>query len=244
MPTTPKVKVADYVKSSRSYVEAALKKANADGNATLTLAEAGKLPEDLQDNFVKMGKVKVSTKAFVTEFVKTVAEGAKAADQNRDGYLTLSDGKKLPESVRDNFKNYVAATRDVFGPGTSGSTVKDETSPATLVAHQTAFGDAKVSYKDAFQKGIDAVLTQDDGETPRALLQEFADHPMTSKQLDAALKKALTALELLPVGEAEESGGEPGKDWIFRVSCDVGSDHGFWVSVNRTTGDAMVNGFN
>ncbi|MGV3621167.1 MAG: hypothetical protein ACO1OB_10140 [Archangium sp.] len=243
MPTTPKVKISEYVKSSRTYVEAALKKANIDGNSTLSLVEAGRLPADLQDNFVKHGKVNVSKKEFVDGFVKTVSDGAKKADANKDGYLTLTDGKKLPETVRDNFKNYVAATRDVFGQGT-GVSVKDETSPATLVAHQAAYGDSAVSYKDAFKKGVEEVLRSEDGETPRNILKEFADPPMTKAQLDAEMKRIFTSMELLPVGEASESNGDPAKDWIFAVRADAGSDHGFWVSVSRETGDAFVSGFN
>ncbi len=243
MPTTPKVKVSDFVRASRNYVEAALKKANVDGNKTLSLAEAGSLPEDLQDNFVKHGKVRVSTREFVDGFVKSVTDGAKKADTNKDGYLTLTDGRKLPEAVRDNFKNYVAATRDVFGQGT-GVQVKDTTSPATLLAHRAAYGDARVEYKDAFKKAIDAVMKAEDGETPRAILRETMDPPVTKAKLDAEMKRIFKGLELLPVGETSESGGEAGKDWIFSVDADAGSDHGFWVSVNRTTGEAMVNGFN
>lgn len=106
---------------------------------------------------MKFGKVEVSKKELIDGFVKTITEGAKKADTNKDGCLTLSDGKKLPEQVRDNFKNYVAATRDVFGQG-SGVQVKDTTSPATLLAHSAAYGDARVSPKDAFKKAIDAVM--------------------------------------------------------------------------------------
>jgi hypothetical protein len=243
MPTTPKVKVTDYVAASRTYVEAALKKANADGNSRLTLKEAGDLPLDLQDNFVKLGKVSVTKSEFISSFVKTVTDGAKKADSNRDGYLTLTDGKKLPETVRDNFKNYVAATRDVYGQGT-GVSVADRTSPATLAAHTAAYGPAAISYKDAFKKGVEAVLKAEDGETPRSILKELSDPPRTKAQLDAEMKKIFKAMELLPVGETSESGGEAGKDWIFAVDADVGSDHGFWVSVSRDTGEAMVNGFN
>ena len=192
---------------------------------------------------MKFGKVEVSKKELIDGFVKTITEGAKKADTNKDGCLTLSDGKKLPEQVRDNFKNYVAATRDVFGQG-SGVQVKDTTSPATLLAHSAAYGDARVSYKDAFKKAIDAVMKSEDGETPRAILKEFADPPLSKTQLDAEMKKIFKGLELLPVGETSESGGEAGKDWIFSVDADAGSDHGFWVSVSRETGEATVNGFN
>lgn len=243
MPTTPKVKVSEFVRASRSYVEAAVKKANADGGRTISLEEAAKLPKDLQDNWVKFGKVSVSKKEFIDGFLKTVADGAKKADSNKDGYLTLSDGKKLPETVRDNFKAYVSATRDVFGQG-SGVSVKDTTKPATLAAHTAAYGTSNVSYKDAFKKAIDAVMKAEDGETPRAILKEFAEPPMTKAQLDAEMKRIFKGLELLPVGEASESGGDPEKDWIFAVDADAGSDHGFWVSVSRETGEAMVNGFN
>lgn len=241
--TTPKVKVSDFTRASRSYVETELKKANLDGNSSISLAEAARLPKDLQDNFVKHAKVTVSTKTFISEFMKSVTDGAKKADGNKDGYLTLSDGKKLPETVRDNFKAYVTATKDVFNQGT-GVNVKDTTKASTLAAHQREYGDARVTYKDAFKKAIDAVLKSEEGETPRAILKEFAEPPMTKAQLDAEMKKIFKGLELLPVGEASESGGEPGKDWIFAVDADAGSDHGFWVSVSRTTGEAFVNGFN
>ncbi|MBL8911852.1 MAG: hypothetical protein JNM17_14255 [Archangium sp.] len=243
MPTTPKVKVSDFTRASRSYVETELKKANLDGNASISLAEAARLPKDLQDNFVKHARVSVSKKTFISDFMKSVTDGAKKADGNKDGYLTLSDGKKLPEAVRDNFKAYVAATKDVFNQGT-GVNVKDTTKASTIAAHQSEYGDARVSYKDAFKKAIDAVLKSEDGETPRAILKEFAEPPMTRSQLDAEMKKIFKGLELLPVGEASESGGEPGKDWIFSVDADAGSDHGFWVSVSRETGEATVSGFN
>ena len=120
--------------------------------------------------------------------------------------------------MRDNFKNYVAATRDVFGQG-SGVQVKDTTLPATLLAHSAAYGDARVSYKDAFKKAIDAVMKSEDGETPRAILKEFADPPLSKTQFDAEMKKIFKGLELLPVGETSESGGEAGKDWIFSVDA-------------------------
>jgi hypothetical protein len=103
MPTAPKVKVSDFVRASRAYAQSAVKKANLDGNTRLTLAEAGKLPKDLQDNFAKLGKTSISTKDLIDGFVKAVTDGAKKADASQDGYLSLSDGKKLPEQVRDNF---------------------------------------------------------------------------------------------------------------------------------------------
>jgi hypothetical protein len=122
--------------------------------------------------------------------------------------------------------------------------VKDTTRASTLSAHQAAYGTARVPYEQAFKKAIDAVMKSEDGETPRAILKEFADPPMTKAQLDAEMKKIFKGLQLLAVGEASESGGTPGKDWIFKVDANAGSDHGFWVSVSRDTGEAFVNGFN
>ena len=90
-----------------------------------------------------------------------------------------------------------------------------------------------VSYKDG-------VLKEEDRETPRASLKEFAEPPMTKAQLDAEVKRIFKSMTLLPVGEASESGGQPGKNWIYKVEANAGSDHRFWVSVNRTSGEAMV----
>ena len=59
-----------------------------------------------------------------------------------------------------------------------------------------------VSYKDG-------VLKEEDRETPRASLKEFAEPPMTKAQLDAEVKRIFKSMTLLPVGEASESGGQP-----------------------------------
>ncbi len=238
---TMKVKIADFAKSARAYAQAQLKQANLDGNTTLSLAEAARLPADLQDNFVKHGKVKVSLKTFVDDFVKTITEGAKLADKNGDGYLTKTDGRRLPASVRDNFNSYVAAFRDPWAPASS---VNDDTAAGTIDAHLAAWGTPAISYADAFARAVDAVLTEEEGETPRAIIRQIHGDQLSQDQLNAAVREAVKGLTLLPVGESDEEGTDPASAWIFSVRHQTGSDHGFWVAVDRNTGDATVSGFN
>lgn len=244
MPVT-KVKIETFVAASRAYLEKNLDQVNTQGSKTTLLAsETKKLPKDLRDNVAKLnpdGKaVKKST--LVAGYLKEVTAALKKADANKDGYLTLTEAKKLPAHVRDNFLNYAN------GANAPSPKVKDTTPKLLIAAHQAEYGVSRVGYAEAFKKGIDAVLKDEDtGETPRALLKQFAEDdgkPLTDAQADAQLKKLLKGMELLPVGEASESNGDPKKDWIFSVDIDVGSDHGFWVSVSRDTGEAFVNGFN
>ncbi len=239
-----KIKVSDFVKASRTYAESVVKRANADGNQYLTKTEAKRLTKDLQDNYKNLGTDRVKAKDFVNTFVKYVATNAKKADLNGDGYLTLTDGRKLPQDLRDNFKNYVAATRPVFDTGEA--TVKDKTSASRVAAHIAEYGQPRVGYADAFQKAIKAVM-KDREYGPGSVLKEVGDgngNELTDRQIEAELKKAFKSMTLLPPGESEESYFEPDKQWIFRVDCDVGSDHGFWVGVDRTTGQADVTNFN
>lgn len=230
------MKVADFEKASRRYVKAALEQVNVDLAGELTLTKAGQLPLDLQDNFVKLGKVSVRTKSFIDSFVKEVSAAAKRADRDSDGYLSEGEGKRLPAAVRDNFTNYLTER--------FGSPVKDETSAATLAAHAREYGVSAVPYKDAFAKAIEAVMTSIDGETPRAVLAESEVPPLAGAQLDAAMKRIFKGLRLMQVGDSSESGRDPEHAWIFAVSANAGSDHAFFVSVDRTTGEASVTGFN
>ncbi len=125
--------------------------------------------------------------------------------------------------------------------------VANTTSQALVKQHVDAYGASPVSFQDAFKRAVDALMTQKAGETPLAVFMEFGGRDGGSLSEAAAKKKlqaALAGLELLPVGEASESGGTPKDDWIFSVDVDSPTDHGFWVSVNRKTGEASVNGFN
>jgi hypothetical protein len=241
----PKIKIEDFVSASRRYLQKNLDKVNTVGSqATIRASEAAKLPKDLRDNFARLSPDgnAVNKKKLIDGVISNFKTALKKADSNHDGYLTLTEGKKLPAHVRDNFLNYAKATSDVFSKGP-----RDTTSKTLVAAHEAAYGQGAIREADAFKKGIAAILVADDGETPRALLREISSgegETLTEAQLTAKIKKLLKGMELLPVGESSESGGEPDKDWIFAVDINVGSDHGFWVSVSRQSGEAMVNGFN
>jgi hypothetical protein len=164
-------------------------------------------------------------------------------DKNKDGRIARDDFRTKKDF--DAAKRTLQLLGDAPVKPTTGP--KDTTPKGLIEKHLKEYGSQKVGYQEALQKGIQAILTTDEGgEEPRSILREFADPPMTKKQLDAEMARLVNAgsFELLPVGEAEESCGDPETDWIFRARVDVGSDHGFWVSVNRETGEAMVNGFN
>jgi hypothetical protein len=114
MPRITRIGVGELIGASKKYLDAQVKKANTDGNAYLTLAEAKRLPADLRDNydaFRKQGNARVSVRKLGETFTQYVAARAQAADKNKDGYLTATDAKGLPKDLRDNFLNYVAATR-------------------------------------------------------------------------------------------------------------------------------------
>ena len=113
MPTRVRVGVGELIGASKRYIEAEVKKANLNGNAYLTVAEAAKLPADLRDNYeaFRKGNARVSVKQFTESFTAYVAKSAHAADKNKDGVLTATDAKGLPKDLRDNFLNYVAATQ-------------------------------------------------------------------------------------------------------------------------------------
>src|SRR3954470_15603897 len=114
MPKSVRIGVGELIGASTKYLADRVKKANLDGNGYLTLEEAKKLPADLRDNYDayrKAGHSRVSVKQLSTHFSDYVAASAKAADKNKDGYLTATEAKGLPKDLRDNFLNYVKATQ-------------------------------------------------------------------------------------------------------------------------------------
>lgn len=112
----PRVKVTEFIRASRDYVQDNVSRANVDGNPYLTKTEAKRLPRDLKDNFEHhrvggQANARVAVRKLETNFVKYVAANARKADLNGDGWLTAAESKKLPKDLRDNFWNYYRKTR-------------------------------------------------------------------------------------------------------------------------------------
>lgn len=105
------VKVADFIRSSASYIRANVRGANTNGNTYLTKAEAKGLAKDLKDNFENhrwgaQANGSVTAEKFITRFTDYVAVNAKRADRNGDGFLSASEARSLPRDLQDNFRNY------------------------------------------------------------------------------------------------------------------------------------------
>src|SRR5687768_599290 len=110
-----KIKIETFVAASRAYLEKNLGKVNTIGSKeTIRASEAKNLPKDLQDNYARFsdGGKAVKKSALITGYMKETTAALKKADGNKDGYLTLTEGKKLPAHVRDNFLNFAYAGND------------------------------------------------------------------------------------------------------------------------------------
>src|SRR3954469_25224833 len=102
------IKVNDFIKASKAYVEKSVAKANKNKNGYLSPSEIAKLPKDLRDNLKNSTRGKtgsVRTSDFTEAFTKYVAVNAKKADSNKDGKLGAADAAKLPKDLQDNLKN-------------------------------------------------------------------------------------------------------------------------------------------
>lgn len=245
--SSTRLDVKRFLSAARDYTDKALAKADANKNGYVSPSELKKLPKDLRDNVQKYADAhgRVPVAKFKAAFVAYARINLQKADRNKDGLLTKTDIARLPRDLQDNVKSYVAASGDLWGGGTTSS-VKDKTPASRIADHERTYGASRVSYKEAFELGRKAVLA-DREYGPGYILKEMGGPDgsgLSEAKIQAELKKAFKAMELLPKGESEESYADPAADWIFRVSCDVGSDHGFWVSVSRSTGDAQVSSFN
>jgi hypothetical protein len=248
MPTT-RLNVKSFLASASAYSEKALKKADANKSGFITASELKKLPKDLQDNVKNYADAhgRVPVAKFKEAFVNYARINMQRVDRNRDGVLTKTDIERLPTDLKDNVKSYVDASKPVWGGGGSSTTaVKDKTPASRIADHERAYGSSPITEKEAFGIGVKAIL-EDREYGPGNILKEMGmgdGTEMPEAKIQSELKKHFKSMELLPKGESEESGGEPKDAWIFRVSCNVGSDHGFWVTVDRQNGDAQVNSFN
>ena len=248
MTSSARLNVKSFLASASAYTDKALEKADSNKSGFITAGELKKLPKDLQDNVKAYADAhgRVPVAKFKEAFVAYARVNLQRADRNKDGVLTRSDIARLPRDLKDNVKSYVEASKPVWGGGSSASTVKDKTPPSRIADHERTYGTSPISEKDAFKIGVKAIL-EDRDYGPGNILKELGmgnGTEMPEAKIQAELKKAFKSMELLPKGESEESGGEPKDAWIFRVSCEVGSDHGFWVTVDRQSGDAQVNSFN
>lgn len=252
MPKLTKVSINELVTASKKYVDDQLKKADVNKNKVLTRTEAKKLAADLQDNFsasqfaLPNGSVKAADVA--KEFVVMMEAWARASDKNGDGYLSKTEAKALPKTLRDNYVNYLDAQSTKITT-TGRYEVRDTTPKARIAEHEAAFGKHEISYAQALELAIKAVATDRDAGLP-SFVAEFGGPDGNGlsdpKKIDAEVRALLKAgtIELVPQDE-EIPTGEANKDnWIFSVSTDGQGDHGVWGIVDRKTGDVSVTNFN
>ena len=252
MPKLNKVNIQELVSASKKYVNDQLKKADVDKNKVLTRTEAKKLAADLKDNFdasgFKLPNGSVKAADVAKEFVVMMEAWAKASDTNGDGYLSTTEAKALPKSLRDNYVNYLESQSNKLTP--AGKYQSKDTTPAGLAsAHERAFGKQAVSYDKALAIALKAVATEPDSGLP-AFVSEFGGPDGNGlsdpKKIDAEVRALLKAgsISLVPIAE-EIPSGEKNKDaWIFSVSTEGQGDHGLWAIVDRKTGDVSVTNFN
>lgn len=252
MPKLTKVNIQELVTASKKYVKDQLAKADVDKNKVLTRTEAKKLAADLRDNFdasgFKLPNGSVKAADVAKEFVVMMEAWAKASDKNGDGYLSTTEAKALPKTLRDNYVNWVAAQETTLTPG-STYVSRDLTPKARIAEHERAYGKHAVGYEKALAAALKAVATDADSGLP-SFVREFGgpdgDGLSDPKKIDAEVRKLLKAGSITLVETSESiPTGEKNKDgWIFSVSTDGQGDHGLWAIVDRKTGDVSVTNFN
>lgn len=237
----PSVNVADFTSKSASYARAAIAKANANGSTYLTLTEAKSLPKDLKDNFENFrGEGSVSAAKFATAYAAYVKAAAQKADTNDNGLISPSEVKKLPFDLQDNLANF-SRVKTATAPS-----LEDETLSRTIGAHLRAYGPSKVSYDEAFKIAEKSAFFDEYGpryEITEMLAYDLGETPSKSV-VNSAVAKANKSLRLLDVGDSNEMGDDPRANWIFELDCDDGGDNGYWITVDRKTGEAFASSFN
>lgn len=252
MPKLSKVSITELVAASKAHVAAQLKKADLNHDKVLTRTEAKQLAKDLQDNFdasqFKLPSGSVKAADVAKEFVVMVEAWAKASDKNGDGYLSATEAKALPKSLRDNYANYLDAQSAKLTP--AGKYQARDVTPAGRAAeHERAYGKQAISYDKALAIALKAVATDPDSGLP-AFVKEFGGPDGNGlsdpKKIDAEVRALLKAGTVTLIATNEDiPTGEQNKDaWIFSVSTDGQGDHGLWGIVDRKTGDVTVTNFN
>lgn len=249
----------DFPGSSQAEIDAVLTSVRIMGS---TIAAARLKPEDIQGKRVlltglqaldkdkaeqtvrDLGGIPVKTLSSKVD-VLVVGNGEKTTKDEK-AFRMNAEGKANIRMVRES--DFVKSfTKPDPVPGEANP--KDATPAGLAAKHAAKYGAHSVPYEDAFRLAIPAVIHQEGGETPRDIIKGIAEmdgKPLTEAQLDKKMQKLVNAgnFELLPVGESNENGDDPKKFWIFRVHVETGSDHGFWASVDRDTGEVSVTGFN
>lgn len=253
MPKLTKVNINELVTASKKYVADQLKKADLNKNQLLTKTEAKKLAADLKDNFdasqFKLPSGSVKAADVAKEFVVMVEAWARASDKNGDGYLSKTEAKALPKTLRDNYANYLSAQESKLTDNTGAYTSRDTTPASRIADHERAFGKHAVGYDKALGIALKAVATDKDSGLP-AFVAEFGGPDGAGlsdpKKIDAEVRALLKAgtIELVPKNEEIPTGEENKANWIFSVSTSGQGDHGLWAIVDRKTGDVSVTNFN
>jgi len=253
MPKLNKVSINELVTASKRYVDDQLKKADVNKNKVLTKTEAKKLAADLRDNFdasqFKMRSGSVKAKDVAKEFVVMMEAWAKASDKNGDGYLSTTEAKALPKTLRDNYVNYLSAQQAKVTDTGSAYVARDTTPKARIAEHEAKFGKHEISYDKALKLALDAVATDTDAGLP-AFVSEFGGPDGNGlsdpKKIDAEVKDLLKngTIELVPADEEIPTGEENKDAWIFSVNTDGQGDNGLWGIVDRKTGEVSVENFN
>lgn len=253
MPQVSKVSIFEFISASKRYAGERFKKADLNGDGTLSSAEAKKLPKDLQDNVAVFraaaGSKPLRVKGLASKFADSVEVWSKHAEKNGDGALSAAEAKALPTELQDNFQNFRSALSRTQKK-VSGLTTRDATPKGLVAKHLKKFGSSPISYDKAFALALKEAFASQEG--PRGFVEEAGSpdgSPWSSKaKVDAVMKKLLAdgSLELIGTNESIPTGEEVQDNWIFRI--DVGDeytgDNGLWAIVDRQTGDSSVTSFN
>ena len=143
------IKVKSLIASTAGYAKKSATAADKNKNGRLTRAEAKALPKDLQDDFKRQAKGKVSVKVadFAKDQTAYVARSANKADKNKDGLLSASEQAKMPKDLADNLKSFAAGSTK-GGLNMGGVFLKPAAVPQGL---SRAASDASLSYSAAFK---------------------------------------------------------------------------------------------
>src|SRR5437868_4687910 len=98
MPTT-RVKIKDFVASTKRYARKSARAADKDKSGRITRGESKALPKDLRDDFARQAGKKgyVGTEKFAADQAAYVEAMARHADADHDGVLDAKEIATLPE---------------------------------------------------------------------------------------------------------------------------------------------------